>query len=242
MAFHRGWDRQNRPGLFGASQVLRKELLTEYRQGLIDAPFGPHTAEDALMNQSVESVHPMEAPVELQAYAIYESFLNGHNCLGGGGQGAARVNPEWQIVSEVNGCMIVNTPKNEGADSVSFSAGPRWTPRATHRFCPFAQMLFSGRRLTYEVQNPELRETLLKEWNDGELAHYPKRSAYQDEYQALGFQLTIGGGVDAAFGRAFSWHVLDLDYSHSWLPEVHSISASNSVQLRTGVVLYIGTW
>jgi hypothetical protein len=90
MAFHRGWDRENRPGLFGESQVLRKELLTEYRQGLIDAPFGPHTAEEkALMNQSVESVHPMEAPVELQAYAIYESFLNGHNCLGGGGQGAA---------------------------------------------------------------------------------------------------------------------------------------------------------
>jgi hypothetical protein len=33
----------------------------------------------------------------------------------------------------------------------------------------------------------------------------------------------MGGGFDAAFGRVFAWRVLDLNYSHSWLPEVHSI-------------------
>ena len=58
----------------------------------------------------------------------------------------------------------------------------------------------------------------------------------------LGFNLTTGGGFDVAFGRAFAWRVLDLNYSRSWLPEVHSINASNGLQLRTGVVLHIGNW
>lgn len=244
MSLHYGWDRANRPGLFGENHALHKELVSEYKKGLISAPFGPHTPEEkALMNQSVEgTVHPDIAPIELQAYAIYEGFLNGHNCFGGGGQGAARIAATWQIVSDANGCMIVNTPTNESADSVTFSVGPRWTPLPTHRFSPFVQVLFGGRRVTYEIQNPELRDLLKNEWNEGLLPHDPKRSDYQVQYQALGFDLTMGGGIDAAFGRAFAWRVLDLNYSHSWLPDVHSINTSNGLQLRTGVVLRIGNW
>jgi hypothetical protein len=245
MSFRFGWNRETRPGLFGENHLIHKELVAEYKKGLISAPFGPHTPEErALMNQAVETPHPKEAPVELHAYAIYESFLNGRNCLGGGGQGSTRVNPSWQVVAEVNGCMVVNTPANESADSVTFAAGPRWTPRAAHRFSPFVQILFGGRRLTYEVVYPALRDSMLKAWDDGKgsLAHYPKRSDYQAQYQALGFNMTMGGGFDASFGRAFAWRILDLSYSHSWLPEVHSIDASNGMQVRTGVVLRIGNW
>jgi hypothetical protein len=245
MSFHHGWSRENRPGLFGENHTRRKELIAEYRQGLIDAPFGPHTPEErAMMNRAVETKHPEEAPVELHAYAIYESFLNGHSCIGGGAQGTARIKPQWQVVSEVNGCMIVNTPRYESADSVTFAVGPRWTPRPTRHFSPFAQVLFGGRRVTYEVMNPVLRNSLLAAWDDGKgsLPHYPQRSDYQVEYQALGFNLTMGGGFDAAFGRAFAWRILDLNYSHSWLPDVHSINTSNGIQVRTGVVLRIGNW
>jgi hypothetical protein len=245
MSFHFGWSRENRPGLFGENHARRKELIAEYRQGLIDAPYGPHSFEEkAMMNQAVETKHPEEAPVEVHAYASYESFLNGHNCIGGGGQGAARIKPAWQIVSEVNGCMLVNTPRYESADSITFAVGPRWTPRATRHFSPFAQVLFGGRRVTYEVLNPVLRNDLLAAWDDGKgsLPHYPKRSDYQVEYQALGFNLSMGGGFDAAFGRAIAWRVLDLNYSHSWLPDVHSINTSNGVQVRTGVVLRVGNW
>src|SRR5215831_16935991 len=132
MSFRWGWRRENRPGLFGENHTLRKELLEEYKMGRISAPFGPHTSDEKVaMNQAVEATHPLEAPIELQAYAIYESFLNGHNCLGGGAQGSARIGSAWQVVSEVNGCMVVNTPKNESADSVAFAVGPRWAPRGT---------------------------------------------------------------------------------------------------------------
>jgi hypothetical protein len=128
--------------------------------------------------------------------------------------------------------MKINTPTNESADSVTFAAGPRWTPRAAHRFSPFAQVLFGGQRMTYEVVDLEKENYLLNAWNDGHgwLPHFPMRSAYSAQYQALGFNMTMGGGFGITFAPAFAWLVLDVNYSHSWLPSVHGIDASQSVQ------------
>ena len=243
MAFKHGWTRATRPGIFGQNQQMRRELVREYKQGLISAPFGPHTAaERAAMNKAVEKPHSAEAPAELQAYAIYESFLGGGSCIGGGGQGAARISPSWQIVSEVNGCLVINMQKYHSGDSLTFSAGPRWTPRATRRFSPFAQVLFGGRRMTYEIDDPVKEDYLKDAWNNGTSDYFPKRSDYSIEYQALGFALTAGGGVDVAFGRAFAWRVVDVSYSHSWLPAVGPINATQSLQVRSGIVLRLGTW
>jgi len=244
MAFKQGWHRETRPGIFGENHQRRKELVKEYKEGLISAPFGPHTSEErALMNKTVERLPSKEADIELNAYAVYESFLGGGSCVGGGGQGATRVNPALQVVAEVNGCMIINSmPKHQSGDSTMFAVGPRWTPRAAHRFSPFAEAMFGGRRITHDVQNDALRKQLLDEWNAGDLAHFPKRTDYQVEYQQFGFAMSMGGGIDAVFGRAFAWRVLDVQYTHSWVPPVDPINASQGMQVRTGLVLRIGTW
>jgi hypothetical protein len=243
MAFKQGWHRETRPGIFGENHEQRKELVREYKEGLISAPFGPHTAEErALMNKTVERPPSKEADIELNAYAVYESFLGGGTCIGGGGQGAARISPALQIVSEVNGCLVTNMPKYQSGDSLMFAVGPRWTPRAGHRFSPFAEVMFGGRRITHDIQNAELRKDLLDEWNKGLLAHFPKRSDYMVEYQQFGFAMSMGGGFDVALGRAFAWRVLDAEYSHSWLASVDPINASQGMQIRTGLVLRIGTW
>ena len=159
MAFKQPWHRETRPGIFGENHVRRKELVQEYKEGITGAPYGPHTADErALMNKDVERPPSMEAAIELNAYSVYESFLGGGSCIGAGGQGAVRVNPALQIVSEVNGCLVVNMPKNQSGDSTMFAVGPRWTPRAAHRFSPFAEVMFGGRRITHEIDDPELRK------------------------------------------------------------------------------------
>jgi|SRR5271166_525694 len=243
MAFHQGWHRDTRPGIFGANHELRKELVKEYKEGLISAPFGPHTAEErAAMNQTVEKPPSKESTVELNAYAVYESFLGGGSCIGAGGQGAARVNPSLQIVSEVNGCLVINMPQYQSGDSTMFAVGPRWTPHAAHRFAPFAEVMFGGRRITHDITTPGLGEKLLTEWGLGEFPHFPKRSDYQTEYQQFGFAMTMGGGFDAAFGRAIAWRVLDVQYSRSWIAAVEPINAQQGVQIRSGIVLRFGTW
>ena len=53
-------------------------------------------------------------------------------------------------------------------------------------------------------------KTLINEWALNEIPHYPKRSAWSVEYQQFGFAMTMGGGFDAVFGRAFAWRVLDV--------------------------------
>ena len=56
---------------------------------------------------------------------------------------------------------------NYSADSLFYSGGFRWTPRADSHFSPFAQLMFGGRKVTMEILNWELRKQLLDEWNDG---------------------------------------------------------------------------
>jgi len=62
------------------------------------------------------------------------------------------------------------------------------------------------------------------------------------QYQALGFNMTMGGGPDVAFGRPFVWRLLEVDYSHSWCPLSTASTPIKGVQVRSGVVLGIVTW
>ena len=48
-------------------------------------------------SQEPKGPFPLEAPIELMSS---ESFLGGGSGIGGGGTGASRVSPSWQIVGE----------------------------------------------------------------------------------------------------------------------------------------------
>ncbi len=247
MALKQPWNRETRPGIFGQNHEMRKQLVKEYKDGESGAPFSVHTAAEreamnAAANPNADKPRPLEAPIELNAYAVYESFLGGGSCMGGGGAGAARVNPALQIVAEANGCLVINMPKDNGGDSEMFDVGPRWTPRAAHKFSPFAEVLLGARRITHDITDVAKKKQLTKEWEDGLLEHDFLRSDYSVEYQSMGFAMKVGGGFDAVFARAFAWRVLDVGYTRSWLNAVEPINAQRSVTVATGVVLRIGTW
>jgi hypothetical protein len=247
MAFKEGWSRETRPGIFGQNHEMRKELVEQYKEGKSSAPFGPHTAAEreamnAAINPNPDKPRPAEAAIELNPYAQYESFLGGGSCVGGGASGAARVNPELQIVSEVNGCIVINMPKHQGGDSLMFDAGPRWTPRAAHKFSPFAEIMVGARRITHDITDVAKKKQLTKEWEQGELQHDFFRSDYQAQYQSMGFAMKVGGGIDAVLARAFAWRVLEVGYTRSWLNTVEPINAQQGVMISTGAVLRLGTW
>jgi hypothetical protein len=244
MALEIPWNRVTRPGLFRENYEMRKELLEDYRNGAARRPFEFIPSSDYIAKDSGGSL-PLEAPIELSASTHYESFLGGGSCVGGGGSGAARITPSWQIVAEVTGCQILRLPEsNQSGDSLFYAVGPRWTPRAARRVSPYAQLLVGGRRVTHETDDLELRDKLLKEWNDGRgsLAHYPSRFDWSVERQANGVSVAAGTGVDLVLTRAFAWRVVSFEYSHSWLPDVDMIRAQNSVRVTTEAVLRIGTW
>jgi hypothetical protein len=239
MEFKEPWYRRTRVGLFRENYILRKQLIKEYKDGgARPFEFVGNTSEE------VNRPFPLEAPIELMASTHYESFLGGGSCIGGGGTGAFRIRPSWQIVGEVTGCLIINIPNNESADSEMYSVGTRWTPRASKRISPYAQVLVGGRRITHEIDNPQKKKELLDAWDDGSgtLPYYPKRSDWSVEHQENGFAVAVGGGVDLVVNRAFSWRVVNLEYTHSWLPDVDQIHASQGVRFTSGLTLRIGTW
>jgi hypothetical protein len=243
MAFQVPWHRETRLGLGGDDYENRKLMVQAYREGTAGKPF-------VFVRRQTEGIefrrtYPKEAPIELSAYPYYESFLGGGNCIGGGGSGASRVSPNLQLVVEVDGCLITGMPAhNQSGDSLFYGGGPRWTPRASHRLSPYVQLLFGGRKVSYEVDNLALRQQLLEEWNDGNgtLAHYPKRSDWSTETSTNGPTIAAGGGLDIVVTRPFAWRVINFQYTHSWMPDVEMIHPQNGIRFTTEAVLRIGTW
>lgn len=240
MAFRYPWQREDRIGLFGENFRTRKELIAEYKAG------GEKPFEYVRPPQpEFEHEYPKEADIELTAFPVYESFLGGGSCVGGGGSGASRLNPNFQIVAEVSGCLIMHMPAaNQSGDSLFYGGGLRWTPIADHRVSPYMQVMFGGRKVTHETDDLPLRTQLLDEWDDGKgpLHHYPKRSDWSVEVSKNGPSLGFGGGFDVVLARPFAWRLLDIQYSHTWIDNVAMIQPQNSLRITTGAVLRIGTW
>ncbi len=242
MAFKVPWERDTRIGIMRENYQLRKELVADYKHGSGEKPFefvrrAPDTRDP--------DDYPKAAPIELAAYPYYEKFADGHNCIGGGGSGAMRVNAGLQIVSEINGCLIMGMPAyNDSADSLFYGSGFRWAPLADHRISPFVEVLFGGRKVTYEVDNAALHEELKKEWNDGNgtLKHYPKRSDWSTEVAENGPSISSGGGLDVVVKRPFTFRLINVQYTHSWMQDVEMIHPQSGLRITTEAVLRIGTW
>lgn len=244
MAFKQPWHRDTRMGIFGENYLIREQMVYDSKHGG-SKPFEfikrqPVTPES-------ESGHEFSkvASIELAAYPNYEKFADGRNCIGGGGSGAARVSSSFQIVAEINGCLIMGfSHYTQSGDSLFYGAGPRWTPLAAHRWSPYAEFLFGGRKVTYEVDNPTLEKQLLDAWNDGNgtLPHYPKRSDWSTEVASNGPSIAVGGGVDWVMKRPFAWRLVNVEYTHSWMGGVDNIQTQSGVRISTEAVLRIGTW
>jgi hypothetical protein len=149
------------------------------------------------------------------------------------------------VITEVSGCQILNMRQsNISADSLFYGGGLRWTPVAAHRFSPFAQFQFGGRKVTMEVDDGALRAKLMKEWSDGSgtLPHYPKRSDWSTEVASNGPSIAVGGGLDVVVTRPFAWRLVNVEYTHSWMSDVSQIRPQEGLKISTQAVVRIGTW
>jgi hypothetical protein len=241
VAFKKPWTRPDRIGIFGESFRVRQELLADYRAGG-EKPFEYVRPP----RPQFEHEYPKEADIELTAFPVYERFLkSGENCVGGGGSGASRVNPYFQLIGEVSGCLIMNMPAaNQSADMLFYGGGLRWTPLAAHRVSPYLQLMFGGRKVTFETDDIPLRKELLAEWNDGNgtLPHFPKRSDWSVEVAQNGPALGVGSGFDVVLNRAFAWRLVNVEYTRAWMEDTVMIQPQRSLRITTGAVLRIGTW
>ena len=94
------------------------------------------------------------------------------------------------------------------------------------------------------MDNDALRTKLMAEWNngDGTLSHYPMRSDWSKETANNGVSVAAGGGFDMVVSRPFTWRLINLEYTHTWIGDVDIMRTQRGVRLTTEAVLRIGTW
>lgn len=177
------------------------------------------------------------APFEFTAAAGLRD-IGGKPCMGGGGEAAFRVAPEWQLVADVNGCKLLAQEANVSGDALVYRLGPRWTPSPGGKWSPYAHFLVGGMKVTHEELFPALKAQVLQanQKLDPSL-DYTLHDQYTRQWDANGLAVTAGTGVDYALNAAVAIRVAGVEYLRSNLKPYN-----NGLQVTTGIVLRIGTW
>ena len=181
------------------------------------------------------------APFDFAANA-YALVAPGSTCVGGGADAAFRISSEWQAVMEVKGCTMTGLEKNLSGDSLTYMAGPRWTPLVSGRLVPYVEVLVGGDKLSQELIFPD-KEAIIDQMPASTFrkdAPGYAHGLYTQQFEVNGVAIAAGTGLDLNFNRALALR-LGLEYTHSWTGELNGFGP-NGLQTRIGVVLHMGTW
>lgn len=207
MAFRNPLGRDGRPSTY------RYDPLT-----FVPAPPPPETNRE-----DVAGV----APIEVASRFESTSFLGakgGGLCVGGGATTAFRLNPSVQALIEVSGCQLMNPGKGLSGDSLTYMAGPRWTP-PNQKWLPHLQFLVGGTKVSHDrADRPQV---------SGE----PSKT---EDVHA--FALGAGAGLSYKINRAVAVDVASLEYRRALLSPINGYDYRSSMRFTTGLTLRVGTW
>ena len=54
--------------------------------------------------------------------------------------------------------------------------------------------------------------------------------------------MAAGVGLDLHFNRALAFRLIGLEYTRSWTNNLSDFASPHGFQIKTGVVLHMGTW
>lgn len=225
------WAREDRPGVF--SPVL-SSFLADKRAGALGRQERPRP----------ELIGPFGiSSFELAATARPIFFGNATgSCVAGGGEAAYRLNPGWQLVADVSGCMLNGLGPNRSGDTLNYLFGPRWSARPGGRVNPYAHLLVGGLKVTHEKVDPVLRDELARTARQEKRNAYDDHARYAQRWSAHGFSMAAGTGMDVRLNPVVAFRLANLEYRRSWLPPLNGRSYNQGVSLTMGVVLRTGTW
>jgi hypothetical protein len=224
------WCREDRPGVFTPFPGP-EEWAALSAQRMVSKPVDPP---------------PGVAPFDFTFHTTLRDYVqNGGagGCMGGGGTAAFRVAAEWQVLLNVDGCKMLGFKENWSGDSLTFAAGPRWTPQIPGgRWLPHVQALAGGTKLTQEFLNTAL-EAQVANWHPiNDEGRAAKHNYYNTQWDTVGFAIQAGAGLDYKLSSALALNVGSLEYAHSWTNDINGFSYRNAIQFSGGLVLHMGTW
>lgn len=211
------WARDTRPGLYTGKL---KSFLDAQDRGLIHKPLpAAGTGRVGEFGEAVVEISMHYRPVWYQ--------FNGRRiaCQGGGGEAAVRVRPSVQMLLDVSGCNLTGLGSGWTGDTLTYTTGPRWTPRAGDRWSPFVQTQFGGMQVTKE---------------NGRVGSYDDSTVTQLQTNRLA--MSVGGGMDLRMHPALALRLARLEYKHVWGPGEGPLSYNNGFSFTFGLVVRAGSW
>ena len=162
-------------------------------------------------------------------------------CVGGGADGAYRVEADWQIALKVNGCKMIGLGENVSGDALLYQVGPRWTPSPGGKWSPFARLLIGGMKLTQETLDPAEKKTVMEANKDLDpMLAYALHGKYTTQQESSALALTAGMGLDYQLHPALAIRVANIEYLRSGARI--GTGSGGGFQMTTGMVLRWGTW
>jgi hypothetical protein len=186
------------------------------------------------------AVTPQTTPVFEFTSRGQSTLLRGGQCVGGGAQGAYRLNPNWYAVLDVSGCKMLDMPTNVSSDSLQYLAGLQWKARPEGRWKPHVQFLLGGNKTAREVIDPELKRIVLeRNAGTGQTVPYDQ---FAVRTEANGLAMAAGGGLDIKITNALSWRVAGVEYVRTFSRELENVRSQEGLRASMGFVLTMGTW
>jgi hypothetical protein len=223
------WSRDDRPGMF-----------TRGPEFVPAAAFKPRMKDDA-PNEAQPDVAPFDFSWNL-TLSRYLGNPDAGSCVGGGATAGFRLAENVQLISEVDGCRMVEWKANWSGDNLSYVAGPRWTVLTSNRWIPHFEVLAGGMKITQEYKDP-VKEAEANQFPDQTLQQsVAKHNYYATDWADNAFTLHAGGGLKVRLNSVFEVRVADLSYEHTWLAPMNGLQYRNGFKLSWGLVLRMGTW
>jgi opacity protein-like surface antigen len=218
------WHRYTREGFFHGS-------------GAKENTYATYAKTERANSDSAPEQYSLVAPFEVSFIAMaQQSGAAAGPCGGGGADAAYRLSPQWQIAFQVAGCKMSGLAENLSGDSLTYLAGPRWTPSPADRWSPYVQVLAGGQKLTYETFDPAAKAAITQAYKEtGQTPGDSEHALYTSDSASNKFAFKVGAGVDLKLNSAFAFRVVGVDYLYSTMHHT-------GFQVATSLVLRFGTW
>jgi hypothetical protein len=145
-------------------------------------------------------------------------------CQGGGGEAAVRARPSVQMLLDVSGCSLTELGSGWTGDTLTYTTGPRWTPRAGDRWIPFVQTQLGGMQVTKENRR---------------MGSYDDSAVTQLQNNRLA--MSVGGGMDFRVHPALALRLARLEYKPVWGPGEGPLSYNIGFSFTFGLVVRAGS-
>jgi hypothetical protein len=216
------------------------ELRTPWSRDTRPSPFSGHLKEfyEADAEGFIQPQQLPDRPIEGEfGVPLIQVAMNARSdlywtqsgvqpCVGGGGVATIQAKRQLELVVDVGGCKVLDMSDRWSGDTLTYTAGTRWTPAPASRWSPFVQVLAGGMAGNYERDRVDYRDA------DKKLLYSTAEVVNTND-----FTMRFGAGLDYRLHPLVALHLATFEYKHVWTPQDAFLPVRNGMSMSAGIVL-----